>query len=205
MIELHKNYIQRFKDGNYSKKMLLEDVAQELNLIGYDATPEKVRNKMKYLRSRYKGVLEYNAKHVTKRNMPFQEELAELYKMDYYTEQEPLYIPEVNGNGSNDISFNSNSGERVSKRIKSIPASHVDLRTVVTTKKKNNTVTKAKILKKKAQSKRTQPLYQCGLCMSKFQTSNHMHDHACIKTALKVNLNSNKKKASQNAGAHVCK
>ncbi|XP_055925023.1 uncharacterized protein LOC129956972 isoform X2 [Argiope bruennichi] len=162
--------------------------------MGYDTTPENVRNKMKYLRTRYKNVLDYNAKHVEKRTMPFADELVELYSLDYFENGEYC---DRNGNGSNDISYRASGSKR---RSSTIPASHVDLRSVVTSKKKttNQIIHKGTkfAIKKKANTKgRAQPLYQCGLCMEKFKTSHNMHDHVC-KAAAKANNETSKRKAS---------
>lgn len=197
MIQLHKSFGQRFKDGNYSKKQLLEDVTQEMNLIGFDATPEKVRNKMKYLRARYKGLLQYNAKHVEKKPIPFEEELSELFNMEYFDDQEPL----VNGNGIADNSICSKPTGRVKRVVKKkCRTSPADLKTVVA-KKKSNAVSKAtKVIRKRVKGK---PLFQCGRCLMKFQASQEMHGHVC-KTPVKLN-NEAKKKTPPKSPPHACK
>lgn len=197
MLELHKSYIQRFQDGNYSKKQLLEDVAQELNLIGYDTTPEKVRNKMKYLRARYKAMLEYNVKHVEKKVIPFQDELAELYQMPFFDDE-----PVINGNGSSDLNFRSSL--RSKKPVKSPPVQRFALKNVLP-KKKSSTVSKAKILKKKAKAKRSgAPLFQCGICLNKFQSSSEMHTHNCKPPPVKLN-NDIRKRIPQRSSPQSCK
>lgn len=192
MLQLHKNYVPRFQNGNYSKKQLLEDVAQELNLNGYDATPEKVRNKMKHLKTKYKGMLEYNASHVRKKLIPFQDELSELYNMPYF-DDEPL----VNGNGSSDLTFHSKSPgkKRPKPSLKSILA-----------RKKSSTVAKASKIKKIVKAKRTvgQPLFQCGLCFSKFQSSSEMHVHSCKTSLIKMN-HENRKRSPAKSVPQACK
>ena len=200
MLEFHKSYIQRFQDGNYSKKQLLEDVAQELNLIGYDTTPEKVRNKMKYLRARYKAMLEYNVKHVEKKVIPFQEELAELYQMPFFDDE-----PVINGNGSSDFNFRSSKGLRNKKLPKPATVSRFSLKNVLP-KKKSSTISKAsKILKKKAKAKRSgAPLFQCGICLNKFQSSSEMHVHNCKPPPVKMN-NDIRKRIPQRSSPQSCK
>ncbi|CAL1264866.1 unnamed protein product [Larinioides sclopetarius] len=194
LIKLAKAYIPKFKDSSYSKKQLLEDIAGELQKKGFfTTTPENVRNKMKYLRTRYKNVLDYNAKHVEKRAIPFADELVELYSLDYFDNGD---FYDRNGNGSNDVSFRASG----SKRKSTIPASHVDLRSVVTTKKKTTNQiihkgTKFAIKRKTNVKSRSQPLYQCGLCMEKFKTSHNMHDHVC-KAAAKASNEASKRKAN---------
>ncbi|GFX68697.1 uncharacterized protein TNCV_1801091 [Trichonephila clavipes] len=177
LIELAKVYIPKFKDSTYSKRQLLEDISNELQMIGYETTPENVRNKMKYLRTRYRNVTDYNSKHVEKRSMPFADELNELYQLDYF---DALDYSDRNGNGSNDIALRTTGTKRNAKST--IPASHVDLRTVVTSRKKNHQIvhkgTKFAVKRKNAGKSRSQPLFQCGLCMQKFKTSQDMHDHA---------------------------
>lgn len=173
LIELAKVYIPKFKDSSYSKKQLLEDISAEMRSMGYEVTPLNVHYKMKYLRAKYRNILNYNSKHVQKRDMPFHQALHELYSLDYFNDQDlmPMTTPEQNG---------------LKRKSKTVPASHVDLRAVVTSKKKKSSTqvihkgTKF-VLKRKAgaKSRGAQPLFQCGLCMEKFQTSHDMHDHEC--------------------------
>ncbi|XP_035204997.1 uncharacterized protein LOC118179948 [Stegodyphus dumicola] len=177
-------------------------------MIGYETTPENVRNKIKYLRNRYRIVMDYNAKHVEKRAMPFFDELGELYGMDYVEDSD--LCAEQNGNGSADISYQVPGNDRASKRTcvgkTTIPASHVDLRTVVTSKKKTDEGSKPPkiIVKKKSNAKnRSQPLFQCGLCMDKFRTSYDMHGHTCKPSAKKNSSNSPKKKQNSANSPHT--
>lgn len=199
MLEVHKSFIQRFQDGSYSKKQLLEDVAQELNLIGYDTTPEKVRNKMKYLRARYKAMLEYNVKHVEKKVIPFQDELAELYNMPFFDDE-----PVINGNGSSDFNFRASKGLRTKKLAKAATVPRFSLKNVLP-KKKSSTVSKAsKIIKKKAKAKRSgAPLFQCGICLNKFQSSSEMHVHNCKPPPVKMN-NEIRKRIQQRPSSQSC-
>ncbi|KAG8177631.1 hypothetical protein JTE90_019658 [Oedothorax gibbosus] len=176
LIELAKVYIPKFKDSSYSKKQLLEDISAEMRSMGYDVTALNVHYKMKYLRAKYRNILNYNSKHVQKRDMPFHQALHELYSLDYFNDQDLMTppTPELNG---------------LKGKSKTVPASHVDLRAVVTSKKKKTATqvihkgTKF-VLKRKAGSKSRgiQPLFQCGLCMEKFQTSQDMHGHDCKNT-----------------------
>ncbi|GFQ70664.1 uncharacterized protein TNCT_360351 [Trichonephila clavata] len=202
LIELAKVYIPKFKDSTYSKRQLLEDISNELQMIGYDTTPEHVRNKMKYLRTKYRNVSDYNSKHVEKRSMPFADELAELYQLDYF---DALDYSDRNGNGSNDIALRTTGTKRNAKST--IPASHVDLRTVVTSRKKNHQIihkgSKFAVKRKNASKSRSQPLFQCGLCMQKFKTSQDMHDHACKSNAKSSNDTIKKKMNSASNSSNV--
>ncbi|XP_015917302.1 uncharacterized protein [Parasteatoda tepidariorum] len=203
LIALAKHYIPKFKDSNYTKRQLLEDISNELHLIGYDATLEHVRNKLKYLRTKYRSTIEYNNKHVIKRTMPFSEELSDLYSLDYFDDQDSLNASELNGNGSSDR-FNNTNSKAQKKSSKSVPASHVDLGTVVTTKKRTQSQKSSRSPAKKkatAKNQRSQPLFQCGLCMQKFSTSNDMHGHDC-KHVGKITENS-KKKLNSSAASTV--
>lgn len=206
LIELAKVYIPKFKDSSYTKKQLLDDISGEMRDMGYDVTPENVRNKLKYLRAKYRSTLHYNAKHIEKRTLPFSQALHELYSLDYFNDQD---LVEQNGNGFNDI-ISTLPAKRTVKS-KTIPASHIDLRAVVTSKKKpaaNQVIHKGTkfALKRKAGTKsRAQPLFQCGLCMEKFRTSHDMHEHAC-KNVKSVNDVKKKVRAIAPAPSNgVCK
>lgn len=198
MLEVHKSFIQRFQDGNYSKKQLLEDVAQELNLLGYDTTPEKVRNKMKYLRARYKAMLEYNVKHVEKKVIPFQDELAELYNMPFFDDE-----PVINGNGSSDFNFRASKGLRNKKLAKPATVPRFSLKNVLP-KKKSPASKASKMIKKKVKAKRSgAPLFQCGICLNKFQSSSEMHVHNCKPPPVKMN-NEIRKRIPQRPPSQSC-
>ncbi|GIY59297.1 ubiquitin-like protein ATG12 [Caerostris extrusa] len=211
LIELAKVYIPKFKDSSYTKRQLLEDISNELQMIGYDTTPDHVRNKMKYLRTRYRNIVNYNLKHVEKRNMQFGDELAELYSLDYFDRMDSF---DRNGNSSSDVSFRSSTSKRNSKSVsqssssKPVPASHVDLRTVVTTKKRKATQIVHKgtrfAIKRKMNSKsRSQQLFQCGLCMDKFKTSQDLHGHKCKATGKGKNESPKKKTSSSSNSPNV--